>query len=149
MEHDRYFQDRKSVDLQNIVTEFNLIDAFRHLYKYKKEFTWQGRDGASASRLDRFYLPENLCECLVEVSHHAGYSDHKYVVMEMNMPDISKLPRKLTRDSGFWKLNTAVLDERNFMLNFTALWEVLLQDRVKYVDVADWWDVCAKPDILY
>ena len=147
LEDPKYFQDRKSVDLSNIVNEFGLIDTFRHLYRNKKEYTWQGRDGASASRLDRFYIPEGMVECLVDVSHHAGYSDHKYVVLELNLPDVKKLPKKLLHDSGFWKLNTAVLDERNFMVNFKALWEALELDKEKYPDVADWWDLCAKKEI--
>ena len=52
LEHDTYFQDRKSLDLENILKEFKYIDAFRHLHGRKREYTWQGRDGASASRLD-------------------------------------------------------------------------------------------------
>ena len=49
LENDRYFQDRKSQDLINIIREFKFVDAFRHCHGRRKEFTWQGRDGASTS----------------------------------------------------------------------------------------------------
>ena len=47
LERDTYFNDRKSLDLTNIVKEFSLVDPFRHLYPNKREYTWQGRDGAT------------------------------------------------------------------------------------------------------
>ena len=147
LENPRYFQDRKSVDLLNLVNEFSMIDAFRYLHKNKKEFTWHGRDGASASRLDRFYLPTDLTKFLVSVEHRAAYSDHKLVVLKINLPDVKKVPAVSRHDSGFWKLNTAVLEESNFMLNFKALWLELIEDKDKHADVADWWDSCAKPEI--
>ena len=45
LERDTYFEDRKSVDLQNITRDFNMVDAFRHLHPRVREYTWQGRGG--------------------------------------------------------------------------------------------------------
>ena len=44
LEDAKYFNDRKSVDLDNIVKEFKMVDAFRYLYRQKRQFTWQ-REG--------------------------------------------------------------------------------------------------------
>ena len=147
LENDAYFNDRKSRDLENIINEFEYIDAFRALHRRKREFTWQGRDGASASRLDRFYIPREMEKYLVSVSHHVGQSDHKLGIMELSLPDILKVPKQLKYDSGYWKLNTAVLDDRDFQLNFGKLWEALEEEQINFGDLADWWDLFAKPEI--
>ena len=75
-----HFGNKKSNELQEIVREFNLMDSFRYLYPNALEYTWSRR-GVHASRLDRFYLPQNLVEGLKQVSHHPYLSDHKYVKM--------------------------------------------------------------------
>ena len=147
LENDRYFDDRKSLDLTNIIKEFSMVDAFRHLHGRKKEFTWQGRDGAVASRLDRFYVPDWMAKHLVSMSHHAGYSDHKFGVMELDLENIARLPKKLKFDSGYWKLNNQILNDQDFMLNFDKLWGELLGEQGKYVDLADWWDMMVKPEL--
>ena len=147
LEKDKYFADRKSQDLTNIIREFDLVDAFRHLRGRAREYTWQGRDGAVASRLDRFYIPKCMTGNLVEMSHHAGYSDHKFGLMELAMDNITRMPRKDKFDSGYWKLNNDILNDPDFQLNFDKLWEELLLDQGKFADKADWWDMMAKPEI--
>ena len=147
LENDRYFDDRKSLDLTNIIKDFDMIDAFRHLHGRKKEFTWQGRDGAVASRLDRFYVPDWMAKHLVSMSHHAGYSDHKFGIMELALENIARLPKKLKFDSGFWKLNNQIMEDQDFMLNFEKLWGELVEDKAKFSDLADWWDVLVKPGL--
>ena len=147
LEKDRYFEDRKSQDLTNILKEFCLVDAFRHLHGRKKEFTWQGRDGASASRLDRFYMPDWMAQNVISMSHHAGSSDHKFGLLELELNDVERLPAQHNFESGYWKLNTAVLEECDFQLNFKELWQNLLEEQGEFVDLADWWDMLAKQEI--
>ena len=147
LENDKYFDDRKSQDLINILKEFSLVDAFRHLHGRKKQFTWQGRDGASASRLDRFYVPDWMAKNIVSMSHHAGSSDHKFGLLELELKNVERLPAKHHFESGYWKLNTAVLEDKDFQLNFSMLWQELLEEQGKFGDLADWWDVLAKKEI--
>ena len=147
LERDKYFDDRKSVDLKNLIKEFKMVDAFRHLYPKSREYTWQGRDGAVASRLDRFYIPDWMTQHLVDMTHHAGYSDHKFGMMELALDNITRLPSRVRFDSGFWKLNTQILTDRDFLLNFGKLWDELVLDQGDFVDKADWWDIMVKPEI--
>ena len=147
LQHDRYFNDRKSQDLTNIIREFGLVDAFRHLRGRAREYTWQGRDGASASRLDRFYVPPCLSDKLVSMTHHVGYSDHKLGLLEINLAQITRLPKQVRFGSGYWKLNNKVLLDQDFMLNFNKLWDELVVDQGNYVDKADWWDLMFKPEL--
>ena len=53
----------------------------------KKEYTW-ARQNKIGSRLDRFYLPPDLFKGLLEVSHHAYLSDHKYTMMLVMLPEV-------------------------------------------------------------
>ena len=147
LQNDRYFDDRKSQDLMNIVRDFDLVDPFRHLRGRAREYTWQGRDGASASRLDRFYVPACLTDSLVSMSHHAGYSDHKLGLLEIKLNEITRLPRQVKFDSGFWKLNNQILTDPDFMINFNIVWDELVKDQGDYNDKADWWDLVFKPEI--
>ena len=147
LEKPKYFEERKSLDLSNIIAEFKYVDAFRHLHGQKREYTWQGREGASASRLDRFYLPDYMVKYLVSMTHHAGYSDHKFCLMELELENIMKQPKLHKFDSGYWKLNTSVLEDRDFMLNFGKHWEDMVGEQGRYDDMADWWDCLAKPRI--
>ena len=147
LENGTYFNDRKSLDLENIIQEFKYIDAFRHLHGRRREYTWQGRDGASASRLDRIYIPDWMAPHLVSMAHHTGYSDHKFGLMELSLPNILKIPKQIKYDSGYWKMNSAILEDRDFQLNFDKLWQGLEEEQGGYEDLADWWDEFAKPEI--
>ena len=147
LEDDRYFNEKKSVDLTNILAEFELVDTFRYLYGRRVEFSWRGRDNASKSRLDRFYIPRGMVRGLKSVRYDASLSDHSACTMVMNLARTIKGRGKAKFQSAFWKLNTRVLEDVDFGLNFNRIWEDLLLKQGDYVDVADWWDLRAKPAI--
>ena len=137
---------KRSQDLSNLVRDFNLSDAFRQLHPDKREYTWS-RKFKFSSRLDRFYLPPELIHGLLEVSHHPYLSDHKYVRMVVRLPEVeNKVPKQKIRDSGFWKLNIRILDEDDFLLDFSIMWERLLVKKTEFGDCADWWDQLVKPE---
>ena len=47
----------------------------------------------------------------------------------------------------YWKLNTRILKDEDFLDNFAALWELLKQKQKDFPDIADWWNEEAKPNI--
>ena len=49
--------------------------------------------------------------------------------------------------SSYWKLNTRILKDEDFLENFAGLWDVLKLRQEKFSDIADWWNVVAKPNI--
>ena len=73
------------------MNDFNYSDPYRLLNPDGKDFTFC-RPNCAASRLDRFYLPPHLSGKVESVSHHTSFSDHKYVVMLITLPDLSKQP---------------------------------------------------------
>ena len=49
--------------------------------------------------------------------------------------------------STYWKLNTRILKDEDFLENFAALWDVLKLKQEDFSDIAEWWNVAAKPNI--
>ena len=141
------FKNKNCPALQDFLATFNYSDAFRILHSDMVDFTFY-RQGAAASRLDRFYVPPGLVKNVKSVFHKPALSDHKYGVMEFIVPDGAPPIVLPTVDgSTYWKLNTKVVTNDDFLPNFMDVWEVLIGKEGNYDDVADWWDSCAKPGL--
>ena len=131
--------------LKDLVKSCDFIDAFRHLFPRKEEFTFF-RAGKAPSRLDRFYITRGLLGNLSEVQHVASLSDHCGVQLKLKLTvDRLTLPKQPRRT--YWKLNTSILEEEEFLNNFTSLWERISSSRDQFDDIAEWWDKVAKPEI--
>ena len=52
-----------------------------------------------------------------------------------------------TRGKSYWKLNTAILHDDSFLPSFRKFWSILSSRIHDYHNVADSWDLCAKPEI--
>ena len=81
-------------DLANIDRNFNYPDCFRHLYGHRREYTWEGRESPSASRLDRFFIPDTMATALINMSHHAGFSDHTFGIMKLELKKLTNYPNR-------------------------------------------------------
>ena len=140
------FNAKKCPALSDLVSGFNFSDAFRILHPNVKEFTFH-RPKSAASRLDRFYLPQFLVPHLRHVSHHASLVDHHYVVAEFEFPNLEVLVPPPTSEKLYWKLNTSILQDEDFLENFQDFYRKIQSEIVSYNDIADWWDLLAKPAI--
>ena len=143
---ERNFIDKKCPALKDLVHDFSYSDPYRLLNPDGKDFTFC-RPNCAASRLDRFYLPPHLAGKVESVSHHASLSDHKYAVMLIVLPDLSKQPDPPISKSPYWKLNTSILKDEDFLQNFSRFYEKLQVKIDNYENIACWWDFCAKPAI--
>jgi hypothetical protein len=131
--------------LRDLVSTASLIDVFRIKNPRAYEFTFF-RAGKASSRLDRFYISSGLMSGVVDISHIASLSDHCGVQMELQLSvDYIHVPR--IERSSYWKLNTAILIEEDFLPHFAPAWRKMLEKRGKYIDIAEWWDLFAKPEI--
>ena len=139
------FNQKKCLQLSELVATKNLRDIFRHRNPRTKEFTFF-RTNCAPSRLDRFYISH---ECLKEVNvieHVASLSDHCGVLLEMQFQNVVFSKIKSTSRT-YWKLNTRILKDEDFLENFAALWECLKLKQNDFSDIADWWNEEAKPNI--
>ena len=140
------FVDKKCPALKSLIDNFNYSDPYRLLNPEGGDFTFH-RPNCAASRLDRFYVPQHLAGGVKTVSHHASLADHKYVVMNITLPDINILPEPVKSNTTYWKLNTSILKDEDFLQNFANMYQKLRLKIPEYKDIADWWDFCAKPSI--
>ena len=137
---------KKSEDLRNLVQGFNLSDAFRIFYPNRVEYTFHRAE--SASRLDRFYVPQFMLPYLQTVQHlPKPYSDHCTVESVLIVPDLQRM--KICRPPRFsyWKFNTENLDE-DFEDDFSFIYEKARESLHEFLDIADWWDLKLKPMMI-
>ena len=114
------FSQKICHQLKNLVKSFDLHDVYRYKFAKKEEFTFF-RSGKAPSRLDRFYVSARLLSGLGDVLHVASLSDHCGVQMGVElMVELMSLPK--TQRRTYWKLNTAILEEEDFLPNFTSFW---------------------------
>ena len=146
MDTERNFGDKNCAALKDLLTGFNYADAFRIVKPNITEFTFH-RKSSAPSRLDRFYVPPFCVPFVQDVSHHASLSDHHYGVLILNLPNLDCAPKPLKNESLYWKLNTNILQDRDFLENFQETYSKLRTKIPDYPDIADWWDLCAKPTI--
>ena len=139
------FSQKVCPALRDLVRSYNLCDVFRHEFPRKEEFTFF-RAGKAPSRLDRFYLSRSLVEGLSGTQHVASLSDHCGVQMSLWLNvELVSLPQNLRRT--YWKLNTSILNDEEFLPSFIALWSEISKAKIQFVDCAEWWDKWAKPEI--
>ena len=139
------FNQKKCPQLSDLVTIKNLQDIFRYVYPRTKEFTFF-RTNCAPSRLDRFYLSHELLREVKLIKHVASLSDHCGVLLDMRFENVVSFKKKSNKMTH-WKLNSRILKDEDFLDNFAALWESLKMKKNDFLDVADWWDEEAKPNI--
>ena len=132
--------------LADLIKLKNLTDVFRHVNPGKAEFTFF-RPNVSPSRLDRIYITTELLNEVTSVEHIASLSDHLGVFMEMTMTCVKRVNTPRVSRESYWKLNCSILNDDDFLENFSKLWTDLKAVQNDYIDIADWWDELVKPCI--
>ena len=139
------FNQKKCPQLSDLVAAKNLKDIFRYMHPRTKEFTFF-RTNCAPSRLDRFYLSHQHLQEVNFIEHVASLSDHCGVLLDMRVQNVV-FSRIKSSIMTYWKLNTRILKDEDFLENFAALWESLKINQKNFPDIADWWEEEAKPNI--
>ena len=129
--------------LDGLVTQMRYKDCFRQLYPAGTEYTFHRGALVAQSRLDRVYAPPHLSDRILSVCHKAGTSDHCRVETVFSIT--TGQSRRSPHGRSFWKLNTSVLDNEDFQVQFRTLYECLTSLIDEYDDHGQWWEVIAKP----
>ena len=123
-----------SFPLLEIRRDFNLVDAFRHLYPAGREYTFSAQ-GVS-TRLDRFYVSRGLLSSVHAVAHvHCPYSDHSLVRLHFGRSVFSAYDC----GPGYWKCNVSVLGDSALRSDFLEVWKVCVASPVQD---GTWWEGC-------
>ena len=139
------FNQKKCPQLLDLVNIKSLKDVFRFLHANKKEYTFF-RTSCAPSRLDRFYVSQELLPRVNTVQHVASLLDHCGVLIEMSFPNLNQYGKSFSRQT-YWKLNVSILEDEDFEENFISLWTGLKVEQARFSDIADWWEMVAKPAI--
>ena len=140
------FDQKKCPALADLVKSAGLTDIFRFFFPGHQEFTFY-RANCAASRLDRFYLSNDLINEVQSVCHMASLSDHFGIKMRILLPIVFNNSSRSKGRSTYWKLNNAILEDEFFLSSFKALWHHHLNAIENFSDIADWWDLLMKPKI--
>ena len=106
--------------LKDLVRSQGFCDVFREKFPRKEEFTFF-RAGRAPSRLDKFFVSKRLVGGVSNIQHVASLSDHCGVQMDVRLEvEVMSLPKEQRRT--YWKLNTAILYEEDFLPNFVSFW---------------------------
>ena len=139
------FTQKFCPSLKDLVRSQGLCDVFREKFPRREEFTFF-RAGRAPSRLDKFFVSKRLGGSVSNVLHVASLSDHCGVQMGVRLEvEVMSLPREQRRT--YWKLNTAILYEEEFLPNFVSFWRRISRQQLNFEDLAVWWDTVAKPEI--
>ena len=85
-------------------------------------------------------------EIVSDINHIASLGDHCAVHVKVIM-DIHAAPVQGKIRDSYWKLNTAILTDEEFLPSFQRFWLEAVSQVQEYVDIATWWDEYAKPRI--
>ena len=102
------------------------------------------RSGTASSRLDRVYASDTLAPQVKAFREYAPAfaADHLAVSAHINL-GVEYAPR----GPSYWKLNTQILRDPDFLPAFKRHWKQWLPHRRRFTDQADWWDNYVKPNI--
>lgn len=67
--------------------QLNVIDAWRYIHPYQKEYTWSNASGSLQSRIDMWLISSYAMQYVSDVTHnYAPFSDHKMIVISFINP---------------------------------------------------------------
>ena len=139
------FESKKSKALAELIKTARLVDVFRTMFPLLQDFTFH-RKGSASSRLDKFYISGNLLNNVNAIDHIASLSDHFAVKIRVCLQLGNKI-NQLKKRFTYWKLNNAILQDENFLPSFKSVWDNILTYSTDFLDIAEWWDLMAKPKI--
>ena len=92
-----------------------MVDIWRVLNPEKKQYTWRQRSVNVQCRLDYFIISNNLTNIVITTDITHGFrSDHSFVVLHLGKENV-------TRGPGFFKLNTSLLLQKEYVNKIRAL----------------------------
>ena len=141
------FSRKSSPELIQLVSTCSYVDAFVEIHPGQVDFTWI-RMGRRKSRLDRLYVPRERAGIIRRLEHVMHLGDHKALLATLVKRGGKGNRAKGGGDSETqWKLNSQVLQDRNFHHNWVGKLEELDDKRADREDLVEWWEEDFKPGV--
>ena len=111
----KYYQRENNVRARDRIirlqSEYELVDPWRINNPNKQIFSWFQRNPTKMARLDYFLVSADIMNITDKTEIKAGYrSDHS--IINLNL----KISNQI-RGKGFWKLNTSLLHDQEYVLS--------------------------------
>ena len=123
--------------LASFFRDLSCVDAWPSCHPTQQAFTWLQTDGTCASRIDLVgcpvsWLPSvSTCDIFV-----CPVSDHSAVSLTL-----TSLPGAVSRGPGFWKLNTSILTEPDYIAEISSFWSTWQGSKDSSSSLLDWLDL--------
>ena len=123
--------------LASFFRDLSCVDARPSCHPTQQAFTWLRTDGTCASRIDLVgcpvsWLPSvSTCDIFV-----CPVSDHSAVSLTL-----TSLPGAVSRGPGFWKLNTSILTEPDYIAENSSFWSTWQGSKDSSSSLLGWWDL--------
>ena len=122
-------------ELKSFRTDFRLCDVWRKLHPKEKQFTWFNANLSVASRLDKFFISDdlflNVSSCNISP---CPITDHDFVFLSFDLNKISP------RGPGIWRFNTTLLKDPDFRDFIAVEFEKHRLAKNRFPFLAQWWD---------
>ena len=126
--------------LHTLVNGYPLIDAWRSKHGSLPGYTYIRAN--TASRIDRFYLTDQLTPGLELYRYPVCFSDHLSFTIRVKIPG-----DKLMRGRGTYMMNASIIEDNEFQHAFVKKWEYLQRHVHWYSNILDWWMTGCKPHL--
>ena len=128
--------DRGQAQLHKLINSFDLEDVWRRRNPKQLKFSWQRRD--KASRIDFWIISKSL-DNQIDVTDYVicPFSDHGCAKLVLRTAETKQ-------GQGIWKMNEKVIKSHLFRMAFKGFWPVWRENRKKYANVNQWWDLGKK-----
>ena len=91
----------------------------------KRSFAYHNYNYTIHSRIDPIYVTESLKIQETNITP-TSLSDHEIVSLTL------QITKQKPKSNGFWKLNTSILKQKNFIEIFNIFWENWQKQKIKY-----------------
>lgn len=140
------FEAKNCPALTDLIRLFNYTDVHQLLKPHTLGDWTFSRPGGVASRLDRVYIPLSLVGDVSSIEHLPTLSDHRLVIVEIT-GNVPVPPIRAAAHQPYWKLNSKILQDEDFVGNFELFWNHALINQPSYPSVCDWWEIYFKPNL--
>ena len=122
--------------LENIIEAENWTDVWRDIHPFEPGYTWKRtRPTYLAERLDYIFISDCLSQYVQSIRTAKGYrTDHQMVELEMKICGEKRGP-------GYWKLNTSLLRDKDFVEKINALIDIELAQTPLYESKRKHWEI--------
>ena len=124
-----------SSSLKFLFDDCCVVDIWRYLHPSSPGFTWTRWDGSLASRIDLFGVPFSWVSSVSSCNTvPCPFSDHCGVCLSLSIPDA------VPPGPGFWKLNTSVLNDPEYVALISDAWSSWRRSISRFPSLWKWWD---------